>query len=305
MRLFDEVKEKTADLGESLQQQTATADVLKVISRSVFDLQTVLDTLVESAYKLCGANLGLLYLRGNEAFECKAIAGVGVAEASALFKGRPIRAGRGTAAERVIMTGEVHSITDFFEDPEMDPKVRETIRNAAGPNSSIGQIRSTLAVPMTRDGVVVGVMVIARSQTGPFPPRQIDLLRTFADQAVIAIENARLFDEVQAKTADLSESLQQQTATAEVLKVIASSPTDVMPVLDAIVESACKLCEASDAYVALKDGDYLVFQTHHGSIPVAWKRRPINRQWPAGRAVVDGDVRSLARRFGTRRRRIS
>ena len=108
VRLFDEVQARTNDLSESLQQQTATADVLKVISRSVFDLQTVLDTLVESAYKLCGADLGLLYLRGDDAFECKAIAGVGVAEANQLFKGRPIRAGRGTAAERVILTGEVH-----------------------------------------------------------------------------------------------------------------------------------------------------------------------------------------------------
>jgi two-component system NtrC family sensor kinase len=207
VRLFDEVQARTADLSEALQQQTATADVLKVISRSVFDLQTVLDTLVESAYKLCGANLGLLYLRGDEVFECKAIAGVGVAEASLLFKGRPIRAGRGTAAERVILTGEVQSITNFYEDPEMDPKIRETIRNANSSDSSIGQVRSTLAVPMTRDNAVIGVMVIGCSQTGPFPPRQIDLLRTFADQAVIAIENVRLFDEVQARTGELSQSL--------------------------------------------------------------------------------------------------
>jgi signal transduction histidine kinase len=208
-RLFNEVTAKTADLSEALQQQTATSDVLKVISRSVFDLQTVLDTLVESAYKLCGANLGLLYLRGDEAFECKAIAGAGVGEASVLFKGRPIRAGRGTAAERVILTGEVHSITDFFEDPEMDPKVRETIRNAAGSDSSLAKIRSTLAVPMTRDSAVVGVMVIARSQTGPFPQRQVELLRSFADQAVIAIENARLFDEVQHRTKELAASLDE------------------------------------------------------------------------------------------------
>nr|WP_291568685.1 GAF domain-containing protein [Bradyrhizobium sp.] len=208
-RLFDEVQARTRDLAEGLQQQTATAEVLKVISRSVFDLQSVLDTLVESAYKLCGANLGLLYLRGDEAFECKAIAGVGVAEASLLFKGRPIRAGRGTAAERVILTGEVQSITDFFADPEMDPKIREAIRTAGGSDSSIGQIRSTLAVPMTRDNAVIGVMVIARSQTGPFPQRQIELLQTFADQAVIAIENVRLFDEVQARTRELSQSLDE------------------------------------------------------------------------------------------------
>jgi two-component system NtrC family sensor kinase len=206
-RLFNEVQAKTRDLTESLQQQTATADVLKVISRSVFDLQAVLDTLVESAYKLCGASLGLLYLRNGEAFECKATAGTGVAEANLLFKGRPIRAGRGTAAERVIMTGEVQSITDFFEDPDFDPKVREIIRNAGDTDSSIGRIRSTLAVPMTRDATVVGVIVIARPQTGSFPPRQIELLQTFADQAVIAIENARLFEQVQTRTMELAASL--------------------------------------------------------------------------------------------------
>jgi two-component system NtrC family sensor kinase len=214
VRLFDEVQAKTRDLTESLQQQTATADVLKVISRSVFDLQTVLDTLVESAYRLCGARLGLLYLRGDEAFECRAVAGEGVAEASLLFKGRPIRAGRGTAAERVIMTGEVHSVTDFLTDPDLDPKVMELIRNAS-PDSGFAELRSTLAVPMTRDGVVIGVMVIARTQTGQFPARQVELLQTFADQAVIAIENARLFDEVQARTRELSRSLDDLRAAQD------------------------------------------------------------------------------------------
>ncbi len=287
VRLFDEVQARTHDLTEALQQQTATADVLKVISRSVFDLQTVLDTLVESAYKLCAANLGLLYLRGDEAFECKAIAGVGVAEASRLFKGRPIRAGRGTAAERVILTGEVQSITDFFADPEMDPKIRETIRNANGSDSGIGQIRSTLAVPMTRDNAVIGVMVIGSSQTGPFPPRQIELLQTFADQAVIAIENVRLFDEVQARTRDLTEALTYQTGSSNILKVIASSPTDVGPVLKAIVENACELCEADDAVVNLRDGNELRYGAQHGTIPIGFERRAINRNWVTGRSVVD------------------
>jgi GAF domain-containing protein len=257
VRLFDEVQARTRDLTESLQQQTATADVLKVISRSVFDLQTVLDTLVESAYKLCGARLGLLYLRGDEAFECKAIAGMGVAEANLLFKGRPIRAGRGTAAERVILTGEVQSVTDFFEDPDFDPNVRETIRNAGNSDSSVGRLRSTLAVPMTRDDGVIGVLVIGSSQTGPFPPRQIELLQTFADQAVIAIENVRLFDEVQAKTRDLTESLQQQTATADVLKVISRSAFDLQTVLDTLVESAARLCDADEGTIFQpRDGAY-------------------------------------------------
>jgi len=243
-RLFNEVQAKTTDLSESLQQQTATADVLKIISRSVFDLQTVLDTLVDAAYKLCDAKVGLLYLRGEEAFECRAIAGAGVTEASHLFKGRPIRAGRGTAAERVILTGEVQSINNFSEDPEMDPKIRDTIQNANGSDSSISQVRSTLAVPMTRDNIVIGVMVIGCSQTGPFPQRQIELLQTFADQAVIAIENARLFDEVQTKTADLQESLRHQTATSEVLKVISRSPGELDPVFQTILANATGICDA-------------------------------------------------------------
>ena len=220
-RLFNEVKARTEDLSEALQQQTATADVLKVISRSVFDLQTVLDTLVESAYVLCGAGAALLYLRGDDGFECKAIAGAGAEDVGHLFKGRPIRAGRSTAAERVIRTGEVHSITDLFDDPDVDPKVTAGLRGAGL------DFRSTLAVPMKRDDAVVGVLVIARGQTGPFPQRQVDLLQTFADQAVIAIENVRLFDEVQARTRDLSEALQQQTATADVLKVISRSAFDL------------------------------------------------------------------------------
>jgi two-component system, NtrC family, sensor kinase len=239
-RLFNEVQAKTRDLTESLQHQTATADVLKVISRSVFDLQAVLDTLVESAYQLCGANLSLLYLKAGEAFECEAIAGPGVEEASRYFKGRPIRAGRATSAERVIMTGGVQSVTDFFADPEFDPNAKEIIRNAG--NSGLGLLRSTLAVPMMRDNAVIGVLVIASPQTGPFPSRQVELLQTFADQAVIAIENVRLFNETQ-------EALERQTATAEILKVIASSPTNVQPVFEAIAESAKHLIGGQSAIV--------------------------------------------------------
>ena len=255
VRLFDEVQARTRDLSEALQQQTATADVLKVISRSVFDLQAVLDTLVGSACELCGAEAGLLYLRGDDAFECKAIAGAGVAEANLLFKGRPIRAGRGTAAERVILSGEVESVTDLFEDPEFDPKLKAAMQSAAAIGSGISDIRSVLAVPMKRDDAVVGVVAIARSQAGPFPPRQIELLQTFADQAVIAIENARLFDEVQARTKDLTEALQQQTATADVLKVISRSAFDLQTVFNTLLGSAVALSGADSGVLCVRDGD--------------------------------------------------
>ena len=140
---------------------------------------------------------------------------------------------------------------------------------------------------MLREGESIGAIVLRRTEVHPFSDKQIALLQTFADQAVIAIGNVRLFDEVQAKTRDLTEALTYQTGSANILRVIASSPTDVKPVLKAIVESACELCEANDALATLKDGDDLLFQAQHGSIPVVWDRQPINRQWVSGRAVID------------------
>jgi GAF domain-containing protein len=275
VRLFDEVRQRTDDLSESLQQQTATADVLKVISRSAFDLQTVLDTLIESAARLCDADEGTIFQPGDGTF--RLVASCGLSPAKQEFLGnRWFMPGQDTTVGHVLIEGKTIHLHDFQADPNY------------GLSGDPDPVRTRLGIPMLREGAPIGVFVLTRREARPFSEKQLELVQTFADQALIAIENVRLFDEVQARTADLSESLQQQTATAEVLRVIASSPTDVKPVLNAIVESACKLCEASDAYVALKDGDYLVFQPQHGLIPVAWKRRPINRQWPAGRTVVDG-----------------
>ena len=124
-------------------------------------------------------------------------------------------------------------------------------------------------------------------EPGAFADHHVQLLQTFADQAVIAIENVRLFDEVQAKTRDLSEALTYQTGSGNILSVIASSPTDVEPVLKAIVESACELCDAYDAVVLLKDGDDLRFSAHHGPIAISIDKWPINRDWAAGRSVID------------------
>ena len=277
VRLFEEVQAKTRDLTESLQQQTATADVLKVISRSAFDLQTVLDTLVESAARLCEADMAAITRqKGDEYFRA------GSYGFSPQFmnyvKDIPVKAERATIIGRTLLEGKVTHVPDVHSDP--DYSFSEGQRLSGDP-------RTILGVPLLREGKPVGALALLRRAVRPFTDRQIELVKTFADQAVIAIENVRLFDEVQAKTRDLTEALTYQTGSSNILSVIASSPTDVGPVLKAIVESACQLCEADDALVTLKDGDDLRFQAQHGSIPVVWERTPINRQWPSGRAVVD------------------
>jgi len=194
-RLFEEVQARTRDLEESLQQQTATADVLKVISRSTFDLQTVLETLIKSAVELSGGNRGSIFLREGDVFPLKAASST-TPEFLQYWAANPPRAGRGSATSRVIASGKVEIIPDVLEDPEMEM-----------PPSALVRIRGTLGVPMLRDNKVEGVLVLTRPEPGPFTKSQIDLVQTFADQAVIAVENVRLFDEAQARTRELAKSL--------------------------------------------------------------------------------------------------
>src|SRR5258706_5177035 len=147
--------------------------------------------------------------------------------------------------------------------------------------------RAMAGTPLRREGKAIGVLIVYRDRPVPFTAEELALQQSFADQAVIAIENARLFNELQAKTHDLSEALIHQTGSGNILRVIASSPTDVGPVLKAIVESACELCEAYDAVVRLKAGDELQLSAHHGPIPVDSSKWLISRRWTAGRAVID------------------
>jgi GAF domain-containing protein len=194
-RLFNEVQARTNDLTESLQQQTATADVLKVISRSTFDLQTVLETLITSAVELSGGNRGSIFLRDGDLFPLKAASST-TPEFLQYWAVNPAKAGRGSATARVIASGKVEIIPDVLDDPEMEM-----------PPGSLVRIRGTLGVPMLRDNKVEGVLVLTRPEPGPFSKSQIDLVQTFADQAVIAVENVRLFDEAQARTRELAKSL--------------------------------------------------------------------------------------------------
>ncbi len=253
VRLFDEVQAKTADLSEALQQQTATADVLKVISRSTFDLQAVLTTLVQSARQLCNAPQGMILLRDGEVYRMSMQIGY-PPEFERYVLDNPIQPNPHSGAGRAAFTRQVAHFPDVLADPEY--RLTEGLR--------LGGYRALLSIPLLREGEVVGVFSLGRAEPGPFTARQIELVQTFADQAVIAIENVRLFDEVQARTADLSEALQQQTATAEVLKVVSRSAFDLDAVFRNLIETAARLCGASVCIVFRRDGDVLRPAAGHG-----------------------------------------
>jgi len=243
-RLFDEVQARTRDLETSLQQQTATADVLKVISRSTFDLQPVLDTLVSSACRLCKADIGTVRYQDGSTYRLAADYGCTPAWRDHLAHQSP-EPDRGTIFGRTIVEGHTVHIPDVLVDPEFTRLAAQKLMG----------FRAALGVPLIREGRVFGVL----SLLGPssFTAKQIELVETFADQAVIAIENARLFNEVQAKTHDLTESLDQQIATGEVLKAISHSAFDLQPVFDAIAENSVKLCHAERAFIFRFDGQFL------------------------------------------------
>jgi signal transduction histidine kinase len=232
------------ELRESLQQQTATADVLKVISRSAFDLQTVLDTLMASAASLCEADMGYIGRpKGDGFFRAEASYGFS-STLKDLVDRTPWKAGRVSAIGRVLLErAPIHIL-----DAETDPEYRMIEMQ------KIGRYHSILGIPLLREQTLIGVLVLARRAVRPFTDRQIDLVTTFADQAVIAIENVRLFDAVQARTEELSESLQQQTATADVLKVISRSTFDLQAVLDTLVRSAARLCDAEQTGIVRQEG---------------------------------------------------
>ncbi|TKW74397.1 MAG: GAF domain-containing protein, partial [Bradyrhizobium icense] len=251
-------------------------DVLKVISRTTFDLQPVLDTLVNTAAILCNADMAFIMRRVGD--EYRAGAAVGFSETYIDFlTHHPLTVDRGSVTGRAVLERHPVQILDVAADPEYTLSEAQTLANQ----------RTALGVPLLRESEPIGVIVLARRRVEAFTQKQIDLIATFADQAVIAIENVRLFDELRQRTGDLSEALTYQTSSANILNVIASSPTDVQPVLAAIVESACELCEAHDAIVLLKDGDDLRFNAHHGPIPIGFEKWPINRRWTAGRAFLD------------------
>jgi GAF domain-containing protein len=270
------------ELRESLQQQTATADVLKVISRSTFDLKSVLNTLVQSAAHLCEADMAALARPKGSIYGYEAMFGHS-REHEAFLSAHPAGIDRGTAVGRTLVEGKIVHIPDVLADPEY----------TYFEGQRLGGFRTLLGVPLLREGTPIGVLVVQRKTVRPFTEKQIELVTTFADQAVIAIENVRLFDEVQARTRDLSEALKQQTATADVLKVISRSTFDLGTLLQTLVESAARLCEADKANVTRQiDGVFFRAQSYGFSSEFMdrVKARPVQpeRGNVSGRALLEG-----------------
>src|SRR5499425_3095198 len=267
VRLFQELK-------ESLEQQTATSEILGVIASSPTDIQPVLDAVAATAARLCDARDVLIDRVEGDVLEHVAVFGpMPMAETR-----RPLT--RGTPAGRAVIerqTIRIHDVLPLLETEYPEAKARQQVTGT----------RTVVVTPLLREGVAIGTIQIRRPEVRPFSEKQIALLKTFADQAVIAIENVRLFKEIQERNAELREALEHQTATAEVLGIISRSPTDVQPVLDAIVESAARVCGIDDLGLRLRDGNNFVSRARFGPIAVGFSAKEISIDEPRFRWVVE------------------
>jgi two-component system, NtrC family, sensor kinase len=281
VRLFNELEVRNRALTTALDQQTATGEILTVISSSPTDVQPVFDAILSSAVRLCDAIFGVAYRYDGELIHIVGHHNYTPEALATLQAAYPIAPRMDTPTGRAILERSIVQVEDATQAP-WRPESRALARQLG--------YRALLGVPMMREGAPIGLVVVARRESIPFTEQQLDLVKTFADQAVIAIENVRLFTELQERNREVTEALEQQTATAEILRVISSSPTDVQPVLDAVAESAARLCETEDVVIFRQDGDRLRLVAHHGPMATATVGQfslPMHPGSVGGRAVIE------------------
>src|SRR3974377_1194469 len=265
--LQEQLDRRTRELEEALQYQTATSEVLGIIRQSPADAQPVFDAIVQSAVRLCGAIFGVVYLYDGDRVRIADTKNFTPAATRQCLELQQIKRPNLTnLGGRSILDCKVIHVHDVLADPEYSREF-----------ALAGGWRAVLAVPLLRDGKPVGALAVAKAEAVPFSDRQIQLLNTFVDQALIAIENVRLFGAEQARTRELSEALEQQTATSEVLKVISSSPGELDPVFDAMLENATRICEATYGNLFLREGSNFRSVAVHSKKGHAdsWRRNPI------------------------------
>ena len=285
-RLLTELQAKNADLTEALEQQTATSEILRVISSSPTDVQPVFNAIAEAALRLCGAASSIVTTFDGELVHLSAQAHVSPEGSDAFRRVYPRRPSPSSASGRAILTRAIVQIPDVTAGTEYDH------RHLAG----VIDIRSILAVPMLRDGFPIGTINVHKAEPGAFSDKQVVLLQTFADQAVIAIENVRLFKELEARNHDLTEALDQQTATSEILRVISRSQTDVQPVFDTIARNARRLCNGDSGSVLRLDGQLIHLEAvDNASAEGAEALRnaypsPTSQGTATGRAILSGQA---------------
>src|SRR6516162_5277935 len=278
-RLLNELRQRTDDLGEALEQQTATSEVLKVISSSPGELEPVFHTVLENAVKLCEAKFGTLFLFDGICFRVGAAFNVPAPLADYQAKTGAFVPPPGLPLARLV---ETKKVAHMLDDPE-----------GLSPATKLGGARTHIAVPMLKEGKIAGAIYIYRQEVKPFAEKQIALVQNFAAQAVIAIENARLLSELRQRTNDLSESLEQQTATSEILDVISNSPTDSQPAFNAIVRSGLRLFPDAAIMIGLLDGDVVRCAAVADADPAgaeALRARtplPLSREFITSTAILD------------------
>ena len=286
--LQDQLDCRTRERDEALEQLAATSEVLQVISGPIFDLQPVLGSLLQKAVRLCGADRGFIFTQDADVYRIAASYGHS-AEFIEWTKQNPIRQDRGSATGRAVLERGVVHIPDILEDPEYrwgkDHWGEEEMH------------RTILAAPMLRENTIIGVIVIRRTRVQPFTEKQIALVQNFAAQAVIAIENARLLNELRQRTDDLSESLEQQTATADVLMVISSSPGELQPVFETIASRSVNLCGATYGIVFRFDGEMISIVAHHNldqpamdALNRVYPMRPDRERQLMGQVIMERSV---------------